>query len=103
MKAFIAAVAVVGGIVGVLIAVCVCSGWVLQLMWRWFMPVLFPGIPLLSLPVAIGISLIAALLTHQDMSHLAKKPGPKTWQPLVDLFTRPLFVLLIGWVVRQFI
>jgi ABC-type antimicrobial peptide transport system permease subunit len=103
MKALAVATGFVGAVAGLLVAVCLLNGWVLLLLWRWFVPVLFPNVPLLTVPVAIGISLIVSLLTHQDMSDVAKKEDTKKWSVLVTLFVRPLFVLLIGWIVRQYI
>jgi hypothetical protein len=103
MKALMVAAGFIGAVAGLLVALCLLNGWVLLLLWRWFMPVLFPDVPLLTVPVAIGISLIVSLLTHQDMSDVAKKKDTDKWSTLTGLFTRPLFVLLIGWIVRQYI
>jgi fatty acid desaturase len=103
MKVLMGAVGFIGAVAGLLVAVCLLNGWVLLLLWRWFVPVLFPNVPLLTVPVAIGISLIVSLLTHQDMSDVAKKSETDRWSTFAGLFTRPLFVLLIGWIVRQYI
>ena len=42
----------------------ILNGWVLSVVWLWF--VVPFGAPTLTIPQAIGISLVAALLTHQE-------------------------------------
>jgi len=52
-------------IAGIMVVSCLLRGWVLSILWRWFMvPTL--GLPALSVPQAIGIALVVGMLTHQS-------------------------------------
>jgi len=78
-------------------------GWVLSILWRWFMvPTL--GLPALSIPQAIGIALVVGMLTHQSR-HYPEDKDEKTSKKVVrfiEPFLTPFVMLLIGWVVRQY-
>lgn len=52
-------------VLGLLAGLAVFEGFVLKSMWAWFVVPTF-GLPELSIPVAIGISLIVSLLAHQQ-------------------------------------
>jgi len=69
-------------------------GFVLAKLWLWFVVEHFQ-VPALTIPVAIGISLMASLLkgpqkTTKNDNHI---------QELATLFCFPLFALFIGWIV----
>lgn len=82
----------------IIAASAVVNGFVLVHLWGWFfVPVL--GLPLLSIPQAVGISLVVSFLTHQ--AHVEKE-NPDGVKVLTSAFLRPLLALLIGWVVKQF-
>ena len=52
-------------IAGIMVVSCLLRGWVLSILWRWFMvPTL--GLPALSVPQAIGIALVVGMLTHHS-------------------------------------
>jgi len=85
----------------------VINGWVLSLLWRWF---LVPfDFPVLSIPQAIGISLVIGFLTHQ-VPHKHCKDDRSKDDKLTDSIAEnaaflvfPLFALGVGWIVVQFI
>jgi hypothetical protein len=86
-----------GVIVGIAAAAMILRGWVLSVMWGWFIVPAF-GLPALSIPIAIGIAMIMSYLTHQiepDDSSTAKAAG--------HAFGGPIMVLLLGWIVQMFI
>jgi hypothetical protein len=73
------------------------EGWVLSVMWRWFIVPL--GAPVISIPAAIGIALLAGMLTHQT-----RNPDEVEWEHLLSsALIAPPFILLVGWVVKQFL
>ena len=85
------------------IFVPIYGGWVLSILWGWFMVPLF-GLPALSIPAAIGVSLVAALLTHQYRDD-KKDEDDKTKRFIVAVGTgivSPLFTLLMGYIAFQF-
>lgn len=103
---FVVAGLVVGMFVligGIVVASTLLRGWVLSILWRWFMvPTL--GLPALSIPQAIGIALVVGMLTHQSQHHLEDK-DEKTSTKVVRVsepFLTPFAMLLIGWIVRQY-
>ena len=86
---------IVGAIVG---------GYVLSVMWGWFIVPLF-GLPLLSIPYAIGLNLIVSFLTqpnYKPSSDKEKAISKVVAEIMVGAFS-PLMYLGIGWIVLQFI
>jgi hypothetical protein len=82
----------------------IMHGWVLSIMWRWFMVPLF-GLPVLTIPYAIGISAVVALFkgnstTNKDDN---KTATAKFLEALFVAFVAPLISLGFGWIVLQFI
>lgn len=97
-----------GSLLIIFITVCVTAallileGLILTKLWTWFVVPTF-GLPMLSIPAAIGICLIMAFLTHQQTTQL------KSGNDLNDAFRAwgfSLFMMLliffIGWVVTLF-
>jgi len=85
----------------------VLNGWVLSILWRWYIAPL--GLPAITIPSAIGVSLVVGFLTVRGSSkdHTDDRSSE---DKLRDCFTNlaaaivhPLLVLLIGWIVWQFI
>lgn len=87
------------GIVGVVAAGAAWGGYVLTILWGWFVTPQF-NLPALSIPVAIGLDLVAGLLTHQYVPRSSDKK--KQYEPLFFLFAAPAVALLVGWAVKQF-
>lgn len=80
------------------------NGYALSILWRWFVVPLF-GAPALGLGYAIGLSLIATFLTHQNS---ATKSDPNEWARLLRLAIcynaiRPVITLAAGWLVTRYI
>lgn len=78
------------------------EGFVLSKMWGWFLVPTF-GLPAITIPVAIGICLIAAFLTHQQNFKV------KSGDDLKDAFNAwgygfvvSLMIFFIGWIVKAF-
>ncbi|MDP3696508.1 MAG: hypothetical protein Q8R55_00575 [Candidatus Taylorbacteria bacterium] len=88
---------------GIVVVSTLLRGYVLSVLWRWFMvPTL--GLPALSVAQAIGIALVVGMLTHQSQ-HYPEDKDEKTSKKVVRItepFLTPFAVLLIGWVVRQY-
>lgn len=78
-------------------------GWVLSLLWAWFVVPL--GVPPITYLHAVGISLLASLLTHKnspaDDAALEKKNAhEKIVEGIATMLVGPLFVLLLGWLIH---
>lgn len=86
-------------------ATTIINGWVLSILWGWFMvPIL--SLPQLSVPAAMGIALVVGNLTHQYNPR--NKHDEDNDEDTVRLFFalivfRPLFVLSLGWIVKAFL
>lgn len=79
------------------------NGYVLMHLWRWFVvPTL--GANELTLPFAVGIALVASYLTHQASITDADVDEVKRVVYSVLMATlRPLFALVVGYLVLQFV
>ena len=79
------------------------SGYALSILWRWFMVPLF-GFCDLSIPYAIGLTLIVRFLTHiqvydkDNREHFNEK---LVFSIAIAIFS-PAFVLLFGWIIHMF-
>lgn len=78
-------------------------GYVLTVLWEWFVVPTF-GLHPLAIAPAIGLSLVVSYLTHQ--SDAAKTPdgdfADRMARACAYAFLLPLVVLGIGWVVQKF-
>ena len=82
---------------------CLWSGYVLSVLWRWFMvPGL--GLPSLSVGYAIGVAMVISYLTRQD---IPEKEGESWQEKLVRgvavAALKPAIALLFGWTVTLFL
>jgi hypothetical protein len=96
----------IGGFVGLMALIALSSVWrgyVLTVLWAWFVVPTF-GLPALALAPAIGLSLVVSFLTHQLTSKEDDKRdfSDRMARAIGVVLLMPLFVLGIGWVVRQF-
>jgi len=78
------------------------EGLVLKVLWNWFIPTLFGG-PQMTIPYALGISLIVGLMTHHP-----KDPGDENMADMVIWTlsywaTAPAMALLFGVIFKAFI
>jgi hypothetical protein len=80
---------------GIVAFMTILQGFVLCKLWMWFI-VPFFGLPIMSLPYAIGIALVFDVLKK----NIAKKDVEiNWWQTLLN----PLILLLMGYIVKLFI
>lgn len=73
------------------------QGFVLSVVWNWFIPSQFHGAPELNVAGAIGISLLVSYMTYQNNS----KTRPLWWDILTSLLSGSL-ILLVGWITHAF-
>jgi hypothetical protein len=82
------------------------SGFVLSILWSWFISPSF-NVDDISVPVAIGISMIVSYMTYQDDSKSDTNKSKEYSEILTEYagksLGRPLFALLFGWIVTLFI
>lgn len=94
--------------VGALTLGALWSGYVLSVLWGWFVVSQFPDAPRLSVVGAMGISIIVNYLTyHNDAASSKANDRRTTKDKLVEagalLVLRPLFALALGYVVYLFL
>jgi hypothetical protein len=91
-------------VVAIAIVGAVVNGLVLSLTWGWFIVSLFDA-KALSIPEAIGIALVAGLLTHQQQPKSDKEQtsGELAIALLADALINPLLILAVGYIVHLFI
>lgn len=94
------AILVVLGVIGILFLGTILNGWVFSILWEWFVAPVF-GLPLLSIPAAIGVALCSSYLTHQQSFHEDHKVDPL--KTVAHSLLRPFMALAIGFIVKQFI
>lgn len=82
----------------------VWSGYVLSVLWSWFIVTTFEARPL-SIPAAIGMALVAHYLTHQIDRYTDKSKSQleRIIESTGYIVLQPLFALVIGWIVYQFL
>ena len=84
------------------VLVVICSllwrGYILVLLWGWF-SVPFFGLPELTIPVAIGMVLIVALL----IGNVTKVDADDVTEELGIIFLRPGIFLILGYSVHLFL
>lgn len=77
----------------------ILSGYVLSVLWAWFIVSTF-GLPLLTIPVAIGITLVVGYLTKQaDFNNSDREDYQKRFNAY--MIVKPLAALVVGWVVKM--
>lgn len=96
------------GMIGVALVVvalgAILEGYVLTVLWGWFIIPIFHLPPLTIVP-AIGIALVVGLLTYHSNPDVEekKRTGWEQFALLMGkLFARPLVVLAFGWAVHKF-
>jgi hypothetical protein len=76
-----------------------------MILWRWFIVKQF-SLPELSLPLAVGVGLVAGSLTYQlppDVVEKERDTAERFGVAAIKLFFRPLFLLAIGAIAKAFI
>lgn len=77
----------------------VVNGVALKLLWGWFIVPTF-GLPILSVPIAIGIILIASVLTSSYNPSLDQEDG--VWKIQLYNLLLPLLSVIVGFVIYTF-
>ena len=94
----------VAAMLGLIALGAMWSGYVLTILWGWFVVPTF-GMPPLALVPAIGLAVVVGYLTHQYTPKAAKPEGDGKWDETgrvtAHMLLRPAFTLLMGWVVKQ--
>lgn len=89
---------------GVVPMLTILNAWVLTVIWGWFIVPAF-GVTPLAMTTAIGISILAGMLTHQE-TNTKGEPGQTYAEVLVGItaksISESLSVLLIGWITTLF-
>lgn len=104
MDSILAALIVVFGVIttifGMLALSVIINGYVLSILWVWFLVPL--GLPAISIAHSIGIAMVSSWLTYQHQT--SKQEGKeKALENLAIIFVvRPLAVLGVGYLVKQF-
>lgn len=96
VKALIALAALLG-IPALIAALATWRGLILSIMWTWFLVPL--GVPTITIPLAIGFSLLVGFLTPSA----AKEKNDSFGEAMAEGIVSPLVFLLLGWIVKLFI
>lgn len=92
---------VVIGIAGLLVISSILNGFVLVILWSWFIVPVFE-LPSLTIPYAIGLAMIASFLTYQWKADPENKEKMTALTLLGVAIFRPLLTLLFGYIVHMF-
>lgn len=90
----------------VFVTAVVASGYALSVLWGWFVSSIF-DLPTLSVPVAIGISMIVRFTTYtgttgRESTRTDQSVTGVVVEAVVGTVARPAFALFFGWIVHQF-
>lgn len=86
--------------VAVTAALSIWEGFVFTKLWMWFIIPMF-GLPPLSIPMAIGLCLVAAFLTHQ--ARISQKGNDELEEAAKIFgygFVNAGIILFVGWLVH---
>lgn len=84
---------------GIIALAVLFNGWVLTILWGWFVAPLF-GLPVLTLKSAMGLSLIIGYLTGGLKNDTKEEDKEKEYLKYVKILN-PFFVLLMGWLIHS--
>jgi len=92
------------GITAMLVIGSIWRGYVFSVLWKWFIVPVFPAMPLLSIPVAIGIAMVVSFLAYQyHYSKDERSESAKIGGTFGIMLFYPALVLLMGWIVTLFL
>jgi len=92
---------VIGGLLAT-IAGIVWKGFVLTVLWGWFVVPLF-RLPELTIPAALGLSLVVGYMTKDGQQMKTGEDfGGAVFKALIALALKPAVTLGVGWVIRGF-
>jgi hypothetical protein len=82
-------------------------GWVLSVVWNWFIPKIFHGMPVLTIGQALGLSLVIMLFTASLPTISKELDGKSFGYKLYNIMTSSLLkgamVLFIGFIYHFFV
>jgi len=94
----------IGGTIIYVIAV-ILNGWVLSILWGWFIVPTFNA-PTLGIAPAIGVAMVIGFLTNKGSRQTYAMDKREFWEKIfVELFVSlllPFTTLGIGWIVKMF-
>ena len=80
----------------------VWSGYVLSILWGWFIVPTFEA-PTLTVVPAIGLAMVVGYLTKQETAAKDERDAAERIAgALSSMFVYPLFALIFGWVLHFF-
>lgn len=81
------------------------GGWVLSIVWTWFVIPLFPMAPILTIPQAIGFSLVTGMLagSSSQTDNKERTTGEEIVHLLAVAFGRPIMILVIAYIIKSFL
>ena len=86
----------------------VVNGAALVQLWAWFVVPTFPALPVLTLPVAIGFSLIvshfkgSAPSDPEGKAEAKRSPGLYITKLVLKILLTPVVTLILGYIVQSF-
>lgn len=99
MAAVVGVVALSVLLTGLLAGVSILRGWVLSVIWGWFMVPL--GAPAIGIAAAIGVALIGHMVAG-SWQPTREQTKEEKQADMFRIFFNPLMTLGIAWVVKQF-
>ncbi len=83
------------------VSLSLIRGFVLAKLWLWFLVPL--GLPVLSIPAAIGVAMTVAMITHQSENVKDERTGKEKGVAFAMAFVGPFITLLFGYVVKGYL
>jgi len=90
------------GLVVLVVVSAIFNGYVLSLLWGWFVVPVF-SLPKLPVTSAIGLSLVVGYLTHQVPEEKTRPFGEMMSRAIALAALKPSLALLFGWILRWFV
>lgn len=91
------------GAIVVLILSSLWYGYVLSVMWGWFVAKAL-HLPSISVPLAIGLSSVVSMFrSYSDTKHKDSAPQEVFTRAAAYSFFAPIFVLLFGYIIHLFV
>lgn len=89
---------IIVGIFLLLAPTVILDGWVLSILWRWFVTPVFPALPVLSVAQATGLFVVVGMarlgIKAEDYTDSDGHGSP--WMMVVMGLAGPLLLLLLG-------
>jgi hypothetical protein len=82
----------------------IINGWVISVLWGWFVTSVFAGAPRLGIAQAVGLSLVARTMTwHPPNTTDDRSYWYKVGSAVGAAVVAPVLVLSVGWIVKGFL